>query len=360
MSEPTVLKVLGLTPVNPYKEDKIPQSPNSPIMGIELELENIRDWSRWEFGIFTRKEDGSLRNNGSEFVSYPTSAETLKHWVEQFYKRNKVSADNISERCSVHIHLNCQDLTFEQVTSLCMVYQVFERLLFAFVGGDRDKSIFCVPWHQTNITSREVFKKPVRATNFKQWYKYTALNLLPIFQYGTVEFRHMAGQPTVDPILSWIDIIRNMRNFIVENPPEIVENMLIGLNTTSQYDMMVDRIFQNTAPLLKTGAYTSALEEGVLAMKYMLFDNFVKQEKPPLSKVMVDIAERERELAELATRAGAPAGGFFNHQIFREPPRQPAPRQRAAVRPRAGTAGTTTFTTAPATTNTIMDDVENR
>lgn len=355
MSEPTVLKVLGLIPVSTYtapKEDKIPQSPNSPIMGIELELENIRDWSRWEFGIFTRKEDGSLRNNGSEFVSYPTSAETLKHWVEQFYKRNKVSEANISERCSVHVHLNCQDLTFEQVTSLCMVYQVFERLLFAFVGGERDKSIFCVPWHQTNITSREVFKKPVKPSNFKQWYKYTALNLLPIFQYGTVEFRHMAGQPTVDPILSWIDIIRNMRNFIVENPPEIVENMLIGLNTTSQYDMMVDRVFQNTAPLLKTGAYTSALEEGVLAMKYMLFDNFVKQEKPPLSKVMADIEARERELAELVAARANPQN-FFNAQIFREQPRAAAPRQRATVHPRGDAVGANARAE-------IMDDVENR
>lgn len=273
-------KLFGLVPVNDTvywpKEET---SATSPIMGIELELENIPDWTKWVQTGFHRKEDGSLRNHGSEFVSVPMKTEQLLKAVSEFYRLNKVSDRHISERCSVHIHLNCQDLTVEQLVSLCKTYQVVERVLFNFVGGERDKSIFCVPWYDTTIVAATLFKEPVQPGRFKFWQKYTALNLLPLFQFGTVEFRHLAGQGTVEPILKWIKIIKALHQFSVHIDPKELDNILLGLNTTSQYDHLINNVFLEHADELKTEGYKQALEDGVLALKYMLFDNFVK---PPL------------------------------------------------------------------------------
>lgn len=342
----TIQKILELNPVVTWDIPKnVPTG--GPIMGIELELENIRDWSDWEYGPFIRKEDGSLRNSGSEFVSLPLGSLALSYYVEDFYKRNRVNASHISERCSVHVHLNCQDLSIEQVASLCKVYQVFERMLFNFVGDDRDKSIFCVPWHQTNITSREIFTTPLRIGNFKSWYKYTALNLLPLFSYGTIEFRHMAGQPSYEPIVQWINLIVAMRKFVVENTADQIENLLIGLNTTSQYDMLVDRVFGEYAQVVKCEGYKTCLEEGVLHLKYMLFENFHPTKKPlssfkwdtgttvTLNDVGANVTfeEARQRIADMANQFAARPDGVFVAPPRAEPvaprPRvNPAPRRR--------------------------------
>ncbi len=110
-------------------------------VGVEVELENVPLNSRLRSATDTRweiKEDGSLRNYGVEFVfAEPMFGEdvvntirNLPHVFQQLGIR-----PNISERCSVHVHLDVRDLEYNQLLNLVVTYLLCEPYFFA-VGGE--------------------------------------------------------------------------------------------------------------------------------------------------------------------------------------------------------------------------------
>ena len=127
-----------------YKEDSTLVS-NEHAVGVELELENIRYFRREEkypdiFQFWNAVEDGSLRQ-GTEFIfSEPYKAANISRALEvmdeflKVYKYNGKPA-KISDRCSVHVHLDVRDMTSEDLNNLVLVYMFFERVLFKVVDA---------------------------------------------------------------------------------------------------------------------------------------------------------------------------------------------------------------------------------
>ncbi len=153
-----IAEKMGLAPnVGHYvypRVTSIPTPDPSLLYGVELEIENTD--SDLAVPGMRAVEDGSLRNNGWEFVTQPMTLSNPNHCLSSFFDGRGFSDENYSERCSVHVHTNCLDLTFSQLAAICMLYQVFEGVLFNFIGNDRDKNIFCVPWSETNLSYRTV------------------------------------------------------------------------------------------------------------------------------------------------------------------------------------------------------------
>lgn len=260
------------------------------LYGLELEIENV--WYNFDdptiksnfASAITRTEDGSLRNNGFEFVLGPMTYSHVQMVIEDFFKVNKFDSGNYSERCSIHVHTNVQDLTFEQLASLCTIYQVFERVLFRWIGNERERNIFCVPWYDTaNMTYRVVDRiKNAEHWATGEWQKYTALNLLPVGTQGTIEWRHMEGNCDVKRIMQWLRFIGHMYNYAVNKPYDHLKEMLCALNSTSEYRSVIDAIFKQDADELKLPGYERDLEDGVLNMKYSIFsDNKNEKAKSP-------------------------------------------------------------------------------
>ena len=240
----------------------------------------------------------------------------LKFCLEQFFERSKVTEANYSERCSVHVHANCRDLSLDQVSVVALLYQVFEVLLFQFIGADRNKNIFCVPWYETTLTYNVINNlKSGDHHGLKKWQKYTALNLLPLYRYGTVEFRHMAGTNNLKFIIDWCNLIGCLFAYAKEHTLEQTKEWIIDLNTTSAYRDTLQTVFGNWADLLRTPGFEVLLEEGVLNMKYALmstpqpsltddiFTDMIRQEaerlrgavrnppRPPLRPIRIDTVE---------------------------------------------------------------------
>ena len=147
----------------------------------------------------TVTEDGSLRNAGREFITSPATLSTTSAILNQFFSRRNFTKDNYSDRCSVHVHNNCQDMSVEQLASVLLLYQMVEELFFSFVGEERRDNIFCVPWSQTNL-SYNVIRRMVDGYSIPDWQKYTAVNLRRLLDLGTIGFRHMAGTADVKRI----------------------------------------------------------------------------------------------------------------------------------------------------------------
>lgn len=157
-----------------------------------------------------------------------------------------------------------------QVSTVLMLYQVFEKALFGFIGNDRDKNIFCVPWSETTLTYGVVKRMFEGNMDVRQWQKYTAVNLIPLRSQGTLEFRHMAGTCDQVRILAWCNLIGCLFNYARKNEFEDVKTEITELNTNSFYRRFLDKVFREWFYLLVTPQLNEQLEDGVLQMKYAL------------------------------------------------------------------------------------------
>lgn len=278
-----IFQMVEVVPSKLYTSEKALANPDPALIyGIELEIENAQMLTYPR--LFNRVIDGSLRNDGMEFISRPAYYSTLVRGLEQFFKSNPglitvMDSDgtyapnsNYSERTSIHVHTNCQDLTTDQMASICLLYQTFERVLFHFIRGDRDKNIFCVPWCESLISQRTIRSfLNGQVDKIYDWQKYTALNLLPLSSKGTIEWRHMAGTNDVTYIKTWLTIIGHFFRCVRAHPFDYWLNQIITLNSTSQYERVLNEIFPDIREFNYAG-YKQHIAEGVLDVKYDWLD----------------------------------------------------------------------------------------
>lgn len=181
---------------------------NGFLAGIECEIESVIGL-REDVEGFAAEADGSLRNNGVEYISLPM---TRDHLIPQFKKlhaniRYRDKKEAFTPRTSTHVHVNCRTLDLDQLKQLMLFYALFEEVFFAMVDPIRRNNIHCVPLTETYLPNK--YRADMRNV-IKGWHKYTAFNLLPIITQGTVEFRHLQG--TDDPVLldEWLTSIQNL------------------------------------------------------------------------------------------------------------------------------------------------------
>jgi hypothetical protein len=180
------------------------------LMGLECEVESVHRVGGLESHGWRVTDDGSLRNNGKEFISEPTGVPLL---VERFKALHggivtwRKADDRFSERTSIHVHVNCQNLSPVQVKNIILMYALYEEFFFSLVEPSRRDNIHCVPLTETHFPA---YYRMSLAQMVTRWHKYTALNAKPLSNLGTLEFRHMHGH--ADPVLLevWLKTIANL------------------------------------------------------------------------------------------------------------------------------------------------------
>ncbi len=201
----------------------VPKPKGVFVAGAELEIEDVLDWNREKVAEFAivPTDDGSLRNNGKEFLLPPATKQDLS---DKFYKFHRdvvvIGEEPFSARTSTHVHINMQQSTDQQTKNFLFLYAIFEPLAFAFVGDQRQQNIHCVPLWYTHMPSYYKLNLP---SIVSKWHKYTAFNLLPLSDKGTIEFRHLEGTSDVGRFSTWLSFIETlwytahkMKDFSVE------------------------------------------------------------------------------------------------------------------------------------------------
>lgn len=254
------------------------------VVGFELETERCehKDEEAWERGArvfnYQVKTDGSLRGVAYEFISRPMRSADALAATAEFLHWAEFTDENYSDRCSIHVHVNCTDLEMSHIASLALLYTLAEETIFEFVGNDRDNNIYCIPWNQCRQHFDLVYgmlNNP--SQTLKRWSKYTALNILPLSTLGTVEFRQMHGTADMEKITTWVNIIGALTKMAKQVPlNELIEEIKL-LNTNSQYEAFFNRMFGGQLPY--TDAYKEKMEAGVIFAKYSLISMVSK--KPP-------------------------------------------------------------------------------
>lgn len=231
---------------NPFTP-QIPLVEKATYVGVEIEAENIVRRVRMTSLYWEDKQDGSLRNNGREFITVPIKVSRLEQALTHlFYDMERVAIKpDFSPRTSIHVHMNVRTLNLQQLETLILTYMVVEKVLFKWVGNERIDNIFCIPLYNIDVSAS--LPRAMQNIHELRWSKYTALNLAPILDRGTVEFRHLHGTKSVARIMMWVNFMLCLKKFALKNDPAYVKSHILTLNSNSQYYLFLKEVFGDLA-----------------------------------------------------------------------------------------------------------------
>jgi hypothetical protein len=237
-------------------------------IGLEVEVENVLKIDpQLSLCFWTVHEDGSLRNRGREFKTYPMPLQYSEAALRQLFASLNEDVD-FSKRTSIHVHMDMRQLSMSQVMGVLYTYAAIENLLFKFAGANRRNSIFCVPLVETDLLFNHS-GKPVETflQTLNKWQKYTALNLKPLATFGTMEFRQFPGTDNIQQILVWMDLLAHLRIFAYRYPLKHIIAQVSELNTSSAYKHLISDIFGPLSVYLDTSNLLQDMEKACYFIK---------------------------------------------------------------------------------------------
>lgn len=222
----TILDILGGKYILPTEGD----------YGVEIEVEgedlpDILPSEHWRID-----HDSSLRGESFEYVTpSPTSLSGIKESLSllEIAYRDYDSIIHDSVRAGVHVHMNVQNFTIKQLFTFIVAYYMFEEMLVKWCGPDREGNHFCLRHSDAEMIIFALEKaletrklKHLNSDNFR----YSSLNIISLFKYGSVEFRAMRSTSNLEDIYTWVEIIDELKrtSLSFDNPAEMIKSMSAG------------------------------------------------------------------------------------------------------------------------------------
>ena len=205
------------------------------LLGIEVEMESVtnvapcaRHMTHWDI-----KEDGSLRDNGREFVlRRPLTGSDLEEAIGQYFHAKSFASSmdwSPSHRCGIHIHSDVRDLTTLQYGRLLALSMMLDDYFFEKFDSEWRKGInFCrgVKYDNRMIMLSKNLMTNERQTNVvlgnAERTKYMSLNLCRVVDLGSIEYRHFTSELTQDQMIKLCDDIQHLKKFAM------LENLNLG------------------------------------------------------------------------------------------------------------------------------------
>jgi hypothetical protein len=184
---------------------------------------NLSDHTPYWIGDVGLVHDGSLRNNGVEFITKPLGFDDALNTFKILHDGLTLGPDPYTSRTSIHVHVNMASMTMAQLKHFLLTYALLEPVFFEVAGETRKHNIHCVPLSFTILPS--IYHKPIQDI-VKAWTKYSAFNLMPIKTQGTVEFRHLYGTGDFEVYQKWLTLIKELWDYVYNNDPTYLEKML--------------------------------------------------------------------------------------------------------------------------------------
>lgn len=185
-------------------------------IGIEIEMEgtnlhiNCPGW--------LEAHDGSLRGESAEYVlRRPIKQKDVDKYLDRLTKALKDNGAVLipSDRCGVHIHINCQQMTQEEVFKYALLYFVVEDLLTKWCGETREGNLFCLRAKDAEalvMFLTEAIQRDNIALLTGKDIRYAAINFTSLAKYGSLEFRALETPKDFSVIKKWIELLINIRD----------------------------------------------------------------------------------------------------------------------------------------------------
>ena len=183
------------------------QNVSSPLLfGCEFEIEDIQNHRDASSQVLVAT-DGSLRNNGFEYITQPMPRGKMVETFKFLHNEISYGPDAFTERTSIHVHVNCCNLEETVVRNIVLLYALFEEAFFCMVSPARRDNIHCVALTETFLPG--IYRTQLGHLH-SRWHKYTALNVKPLSELGTIEFRHMHGHGDDQLFEQWLGLLENL------------------------------------------------------------------------------------------------------------------------------------------------------
>jgi hypothetical protein len=250
-------------------------------VGIEIEMEGKGLMRAQEWGVgkyrnewpWAFKADGSLRGESCEWVLLkPVPRTRVNEVLGMLWEaKEQVKAEfTPSRRCGVHIHMNVQQMTEQQVWNLLGTYIAFENILVRWAGEDREGNLFCLratdAYELIDAFAQARQKQALHAV-MNDGIRYASININSIARYGSVEFRSL-GTPT-DPqrISQWVRML-----WCVRDASEEVKDLRDLLYRFSANDAreLVLRVFGQRSVLRHLDNLDEMIKDGMRHLQDML------------------------------------------------------------------------------------------
>lgn len=189
-------------------------------VGIEIEVEALRRLPTMAEDSEWRSEtDGSLRGYSMEYVlRKPCPIGKVEKYIDNLKELIALqgSKPQYSERAGVHVHVNVQEMTTNQVLTMAMVYYCMEASLVRYCGPDREGNHFCLRVQDADYVI-DVIEQALRNRNLRyldsEDIRYASLNFCALFRYGSLEFRAMETNPEFSKIAEWAKMLVAIRDY---------------------------------------------------------------------------------------------------------------------------------------------------
>lgn len=219
------------------------------MMGIELEAESvyIGTMAPLQMAGWTVDRDGSLRNDGREFVlSQPLAGSSLTRAIHTLFEmqspdRGQMLRYQVNPRAGTHIHINWIENTVGSAAALIALMYMIEPLVYNWADEDRAWCSYCNPLSDIPAS---VLNKLLRMENDDdddEWLlreiddesvgRYHGLNIVALAKYGTFEFRYFPSTASRADMIKWVKFVQLAKRCAVtfqDDVPALVERLLQG------------------------------------------------------------------------------------------------------------------------------------
>lgn len=209
-------------PLNKYKgriglELEIESNTPTPNEGYLDSVQGQVTKAKW-----TTVRDGSLRGDYAReyIVNKPIVREELSPMLNGLFECFAAMRSDIanSNRCSTHVHLNMGGKKINEITAVMCLWTIFEQSLINFCGEERMTNHFALSSSESNatLTAWEQYLRYGHA-NWDRNLKYQAMNVLPLFDKGSIEIRCGAAADDAQGPIIWATLLDEMVDFAINN-----------------------------------------------------------------------------------------------------------------------------------------------
>lgn len=203
----------------------LPEDDNTRF-GVEIELEGINK-NTGHIAGWVQTHDGSLRDNGREFVfnspkNLTQSKANLKRLQSVFKEINlKPKATNLT---STHIHIDVRDLNVKQFLNMVAIIMMVEDDLAEASGEDRKNNYFALTTSESvhrlqdliDVKDDNQFKKFVERCIIRD-IRYSGINFSSVGQHGSLEIRYLGGQANPENVIPWLEFYTRVKNLSLQD-----------------------------------------------------------------------------------------------------------------------------------------------
>ena len=220
------------------------------LMGIELEAEqvycelsNVLNMAGWTIG-----RDGSLRNDGREFVlSHPLAGSSLTRAIHTLFAMQK--SENraplqyvVNPRAGTHVHINWIDDTVGAAAALIALMYIIEPLVYSWADEDRAWCSYCNPLSDIPASTVNRLLRMdgiegdddgwvLRSIDDEELGRYHGLNIVALAKYGSFEFRYFPSTTSHADMVKWVKFVQLAKLCAIKYQDDVsvlVERLLQG------------------------------------------------------------------------------------------------------------------------------------